>query len=227
MDDKNINIAIDGFSSCGKSTLAQGLAKELGFNYVDSGAMYRAVTLYALRSGLNDSNYAEIVNHLSDIHIECKWTATGNKIYLHDEDISASIRKPEVQNLVSQISTLSDVRRFLVKQQRKMANPGGVVMDGRDIGTKVLPDAELKIFMTASHEVRVQRRLKELIEKGIQISEAEISENLKMRDYIDSTRKDSPLTMALDAHILDNSYLNHDEQLAVAKTWALAKIKIR
>lgn len=221
---KQINIAIDGFSSCGKSTVAQALARDLKLSYVDSGAMYRAVTLYAIRLGLNEDNFEEIVDYLKEIDIKCKWTWQGNKIYLNNEDITDLIRSPEVQNLVSQISTLSAIRAFLVKEQKEMASEGGVVMDGRDIGTKVLPEAELKIFMTADIEIRAERRMLELRSKGIDISRQEVLENLKMRDHIDSTRSDSPLMKAPDAMVLDNTNLTLDQQLNIAKTWVMAKM---
>ncbi len=221
---KQINIAIDGFSSCGKSTVAQALARDLKLSYVDSGAMYRAVTLYAIKLGLNEDNFEEIVDYLKEIDIKCKWTWQGNKIYLNNEDITDHIRSPEVQNLVSQISTLSAIRAFLVKEQKEMASEGGVVMDGRDIGTKVLPEAELKIFMTADIEIRAERRMLELRSKGIDISRQEVLENLKMRDHIDSTRSDSPLMKAPDAMVLDNTNLTLDQQLNIAKTWVMAKM---
>lgn len=221
---KQINIAIDGFSSCGKSTVAQALARDLKLSYVDSGAMYRAVTLYAIKLGLNEDNFEEIVDYLKEIDIKCKWTWQGNKIYLNNEDITDLIRSPEVQNLVSQISTLSAIRAFLVKEQKEMASEGGVVMDGRDIGTKVLPEAELKIFMTADIEIRAERRMLELRSKGIDISRQEVLENLKMRDHIDSTRSDSPLMKAPDAMVLDNTNLTLDQQLNIAKTWVMAKM---
>lgn len=221
---KQINIAIDGFSSCGKSTVAQALARDLKLSYVDSGAMYRAVTLFALKIGLNENTFRKIVDHLTEIDIKCKWTDQGNKIYLNNEDITNQIRTPDVQNLVSQISTISEVRSFLVKEQKEMAAEGGVVMDGRDIGTIVLPTAELKIFMTADPEIRAERRMMELKLKGIHISKEEVLGNLQMRDHIDSTRSDSPLMKADDAIVLDNSYLSMAQQLALVKTWAKEKM---
>jgi len=221
---KQINIAIDGYSSCGKSTVAQALARDLQLSYVDSGAMYRAVTLYAIKLGLNEINFGEIINHLTEIDIKCKWTWQGNKILLNNEDITDLIRTPEVQNLVSQISTLSEVRSYLVKEQKEMAIEGGVVMDGRDIGTKVLPEAELKIFMTADPEIRAERRMNELRANGIKITKEEVLANLQMRDYIDSTRSDSPLKKASDAKVLDNSYLTMDQQLILVKVWAKEKM---
>lgn len=221
---KQINIAIDGFSSCGKSTVAQALARDLKLSYVDSGAMYRAVTLYAIHIGLNEINFGDIVDHLNEIDIKCKWTPQGNKIYLNNIDITDQIRTPAVQNLVSQISTLSAVRAFLVKEQKEMAIEGGVIMDGRDIGTKVLPEAELKIFMTADPEIRAERRMNELRANGIQITKEEVLANLQMRDHIDSTRSDSPLKKAEDARVLDNSHLTMDQQLIIVKAWAKEKM---
>lgn len=217
---KKINIAIDGYSSCGKSTLAKALAGELQMSYIDSGAMYRAVTLYALRKNLNESNYNEIIHDLPNIDLRCEWSLHGNKIKLNGEDVTEAIRTPAVQNLVSQISTISEVRKFLVKEQKELAAEGGIVMDGRDIGTVVLPNAELKIFMTASIPVRVKRRYDELSSKGIHITLAEVEQNLRMRDHIDSTRDDSPLSKAADALILDNSDLSPSEQLILAVNWA-------
>lgn len=221
---KQINIAIDGFSSCGKSTVAQALARDLKLSYVDSGAMYRAVTQYAIHIGLNEINFGDIVDHLNEIDIKCKWTPQGNKIYLNNIDITDQIRTPAVQNLVSQISTLSAVRAFLVKEQKEMAIEGGVIMDGRDIGTKVLPEAELKIFMTADPEIRAERRMNELRANGIQITKEEVLANLQMRDHIDSTRSDSPLKKAEDARVLDNSHLTMDQQLIIVKAWAKEKM---
>lgn len=221
---KQINIAIDGFSSCGKSTVAQALARDLQLSYVDSGAMYRAVTLYAIHIGLNEINFGDIVDHLNEIDIKCKWTPQGNKIYLNNIDITDQIRTPAVQNLVSQISTLSAVRTFLVKEQKEMSIEGGVIMDGRDIGTKVLPEAELKIFMTADPEIRAERRMNELRANGIQITKEEVLANLQMRDHIDSTRSDSPLKKAEDARVLDNSHLTMDQQLNLVKAWAKEKM---
>lgn len=221
---KQINIAIDGFSSCGKSTVAQALARDLQLSYVDSGAMYRAVTLYAIHIGLNEINFGDIVDHLKEIDIKCKWTPQGNKIYLNNIDITDQIRTPAVQNLVSQVSTLSAVRTFLVKEQKEMAIEGGVIMDGRDIGTKVLPEAELKIFMTADPEIRAERRMNELRANGIQITKEEVLANLQMRDHIDSTRSDSPLKKAEDARVLDNSHLTMDQQLNLVKAWAKEKM---
>ncbi|MEO5583133.1 MAG: (d)CMP kinase [Saprospiraceae bacterium] len=216
---KKINIAIDGFSACGKSTLAQALARILQYNYIDSGAMYRAVTLYGIRHGINDSILSLLTSMLNDIKIECVWTDLGNKTILNAEDVTELIRSSGVQNLVSQVSAIPEIRRFLVAQQKEMSKQRGVVMDGRDIGTKVMPDAELKIFMQADLEIRVDRRMKELMVKGLTADRSEILQNLTFRDYIDSTRIDSPLSKAEDANILDNSNLTQDEQLKIVFVW--------
>lgn len=216
---QKINIALDGYSACGKSTLAQALARVLHYDYIDSGAMYRAVTLYALRNDINENNLSQLVPLLPNIKIECIWSEQGNMILLNGEDVSQQIRSQHVQNLVSQVSTLSEVRQFLVTQQKEMAKRGGVVMDGRDIGSKVLPNAELKIFMTADLQIRVERRLKELLGKGIDMNEEEIRHNLKFRDHTDSTRKDSPLLQTPDARVLDNTDLTPEDQLKVVLKW--------
>jgi cytidylate kinase len=214
-----INIALDGYSACGKSTLAQALARVLQYDYIDSGAMYRAVTLYAIRNGINETNLVHLLPLLPDIKIECIWSTQGNMILLNGEDVTQQIRSQGVQNLVSQVSTLPEVRQFLVSQQKEMAKKGGVVMDGRDIGSKVLPGAQLKIFMTADPEVRVARRLHELLVKGIDTNEEEIRHNLKFRDHTDSTRLDSPLLQTPDAKVLDNTDLTPDDQLKVVLKW--------
>ena len=216
---QKINIALDGYSACGKSTLAQALARVLHYDYIDSGAMYRAVTLYALRNDINENNLSQLAPLLPNIKIECIWSEQGNMILLNSEDVSLLIRSQLVQNLVSQVSTLSEVRQFLVTQQKEMAKRGGVVMDGRDIGSKVLPNAELKIFMTADLQTRVERRLKELLGKGIDMNEEEIRHNLKFRDHTDSTRQDSPLLQTPDARVLDNTDLTPEDQLKVVLKW--------
>lgn len=216
---RKINIALDGYSACGKSTLAQALAKTLHYDYVDSGAMYRAMTLYALRNNFNEQNLHLLKSQLAHIKIECEYSEHGNITLLNDENVTDLIRTPAIQNLVSQVSTIPEVRRFLVLQQQSMALNGGVVMDGRDIGSKVLPKAELKIFMTADIEVRVERRLKELVDKGIIIDREEIKQNLSFRDHIDSTREDSPLLQTADAKVLDNSTMTPEAQLKVVLNW--------
>lgn len=219
-----INIAIDGFSSCGKSTLAKNLAKHVGYLYLDTGAMYRAVTLYAMNNsyivnGVLDAE--KLVANLSQVDISFKVVKEGESAhaFLNGKDVEASIRTMEVAANVSEVSTVKEVRVFLVDQQQKIARDKGVVMDGRDIGTVVLPNAELKIFMTASNEVRAQRRFLELQEKGDKVSLDDVLENLKKRDHIDSTRKESPLKQASDAILLDNSLLSKSEQFDLVMSW--------
>ena len=226
MSGKKIIIAIDGHSSCGKSTIAKSLARLLGYIYIDSGAMYRAVTLYALRKGLINNGIPDIpkvIAELKNIKITFKWDEVNerNTTYLNGENIEEEIRQLEVSQNVSPISTIAEVRHELVKQQRENSKNKGIVMDGRDIGTVVFPEAELKIFMTASPEIRAQRRLLELKEKGQNVDFNEILQNVLSRDNIDSTREVSPLKKADDALVLDNSHLSRDEQLK----WALDKVK--
>ena len=225
MTKKKIVIAIDGHSSCGKSTLAKSMARELGYIYIDSGAMYRAVTLFALRNGLIANrkilNKAELIERLKEIKITFDWDTKTEKntTFLNEENIEDEIRQIEVSNNVSPVSTIPEVRREMVKQQRENGKDKGIVMDGRDIGTVVFPDAELKIFMTASPEIRAKRRFVELKEKGVEVDFDEILANVEERDNIDSTRKASPLKKAGDALVLDNSNLTREEQLQ----WALQK----
>jgi len=202
-------IAIDGHSSCGKSTLAKALAEHLGITYIDSGAMYRAVALYLIRNGTDIANGDDIHNALDAITIHF----TDGKTFLNNENVSQAIRKPEVSDIVSEVSTISAIRRKLVELQRLLSDSTSVVMDGRDIGTVVFPDAELKLFVTASEEVRTERRYQELIAGGDHITRDDVRENLRKRDRIDSSRADSPLKQAEDAVLLDNSHMNRDEQL--------------
>ncbi|MBR6828337.1 MAG: (d)CMP kinase [Prevotella sp.] len=215
---KKITIAIDGHSSCGKSTMAKDLARRVGYIYVDTGAMYRSVTLYALRNGLfaaDDSiKVDELERRLPDIHITFRLNAeTGRPdTYLNGECVEQEIRSLEVSNHVSPIAALGFVREAMVAQQQLMGQGGGVVMDGRDIGTVVFPNAELKVFVTASAEVRAQRRFKELQEKGMPADYADILKNVIERDYIDSHREVSPLRQADDALLLDNSNMTIAEQ---------------
>ncbi len=209
----NFIIAIDGFSSCGKSTLAKALAKELNFVFVDSGAMYRAVTLYFLRNSIDISNRDAVNKALKEIKIDLIPLSNSIQIMLNSEDVSAEIRQMEVSSQVSEVSTIKEVRTAMVAQQKELGERRDIVMDGRDIGTTVFPDADLKIFMTASPEVRAQRRLEELLAKGEQVVLDEIKENLAHRDHIDSTREESPLRQAEDAIVLDNSNLTPEEQL--------------
>lgn len=214
---KKINIAVDGFSSCGKSTLAKGLAKSLGYTYIDSGAMYRAAALYAMRRGwMNDGGMDEeaIRNAMEQIRITFRTNATGNQeTLLNGENVEREIRTLEVSNSASRISTLGFVRRALVRQQQEMGREKGMVMDGRDIGTVVFPDAELKIFLTASPEVRARRRYDEMKAKGVSPRFEEVLANVKERDLRDTTRAESPLRKADDALELDNSHIGIKEQL--------------
>jgi cytidylate kinase len=218
---KNIKIAIDGHSSCGKSTLAKDLAKYFGYVYIDTGAMYRAVTLYAMKNGfIVDSlpNLDALRNHIHEITVDFRKSDDGTRhTTLNGEDVEKEIRRLEVSKNVSLIAAIGFVRSEMVTLQRKMAQNASVVMDGRDIGTVVFPDAELKLFVTAHDEVRAQRRFDELRAKGDNVSYDEILENLRKRDLIDSTRAESPLRKADDAIVLDNSELSLVEQFEVAK----------
>ena len=217
MHTNKINIAIDGFSSCGKSTIAKGLAQELGYIYIDSGAMYRAVGLHALRNEWiteQDIDEEVLQEHIENIKIEFKTNETGGQdTYLNGENVEGDIRSLEVANAASRVSTIGFVRRELVRQQQEMGVKKGVVMDGRDIGTVVFPDAELKIFVTASPEVRARRRFDELQAKNIAGDYEETLANVLERDHRDTTRAESPLRKADDAIELDNSEITIDEQL--------------
>ena len=210
---KRIIIAIDGYSSCGKSTLAKALAKSLHYAYVDTGAMYRAVTLYFLENDVDINNHAAIANALQHIEIHFERTKTGNHVFLNGKDVENEVRTMRISEMVSPVSTISEVRRFLVAQQQKMGIRKGVVMDGRDIGTVVFPNAELKIFLTADKDIRTKRRYDELMSKGQPTDFEAIKYNLLERDMIDSNRADSPLRQADDAILIDNSNLNPTEQL--------------
>lgn len=215
---KKITIAIDGWSSCGKSTLAKQLSKELGYIYIDSGAMYRAITLYFLRNHIDWTNEEEVVEALTNITIEFRSNnKTGDsEIYLNEENVEYVIRDLVVAEKVSEVAAIKAVRSFAVAQQQKMGAKKGIVMDGRDIGTTVFPNAELKIFMTADNAVRVERRFKELYEKNPNITIEEVKANLEMRDYIDSHREVSPLRKADDAVVIDNTNLTQTQQLQKA-----------
>lgn len=222
--EKKIVIAIDGHSSSGKSTMAKDLAKEIGYTYIDTGAMYRAVTLYALRHQLFEGDRideAALQSALPSLEIAFRMNAeTGRPdTYLNGENVEQEIRGMAVANHVSPVAALGFVRRALVAKQQEMGKAKGIVMDGRDIGTVVFPDAELKLFVTASPEVRAQRRVDELKAKGMPASYAEVLANVKQRDYIDSTRAESPLRQAPDALVLDNSHMSLAEQ----KQWILAQ----
>jgi cytidylate kinase len=224
-----ITIAIDGFSSTGKSTVAKQLAKALGYVYIDSGAMYRAVTLFAMKNDCISFSYFDskkLISYLPKIKLKFIFNdALGfAEVYLNDENVENEIRTLKVSQFVSQIATISEVRRKLVEQQQVMGVDKGIVMDGRDIGTVVFPDAELKLFMTASAETRAKRRYIELIERGDSIEYDAVLENVKSRDHIDSTRKDSPLVKANDAIEIDNSNLSLEAQFE--KLYQLAKAKI-
>ena len=213
MSRSNFIIAIDGFSSCGKSTVAKALAKQLNFVFVDSGAMYRAVTLYFLRNNIGFDDKEAILHALDNIHIDFIPNTEKTKILLNNEDISDEIRQMEVSAKVSEVSAIKEVRQAMVAQQQALGSRRNIVMDGRDIGTTVFPDADLKLFMTASPSVRAERRFAELSAKGENVTMEEIQENLSHRDHIDSTREESPLRQADDAIVLDNSELTQDEQL--------------
>lgn len=214
----NTIIAIDGFSSCGKSTIAKDLAKKLNFTYIDSGAMYRAVTLLALRKDLIDGvniSLHNLLQELDQIRLEFRFNSEKDRqeIYLNGENVEDEIRDIEVSDAVSIISKQKDVRKVMVDLQRKMHISSGIVMDGRDIGTVVFPNADLKIYMTASEEIRAQRRYLELKDKNIDVSYEEIRKNIAYRDFIDQNRDESPLRKAEDAYELDNTHLTRQEQL--------------
>ena len=212
----NIVIAIDGYSSCGKSTLARALAKKLHFIYIDSGAMYRAVTLYFLRNKIDVTNKAAVEQALTDIHLNFHSRDYHTHITLNGEEVSEEIRQMPVSENVSEISAIKAIRSEMVKQQQRMGASKSIVMDGRDIGTTVFPQAEVKIFMTADSKVRAERRFKELKNKGENVTLEAIFENIAHRDFKDTTRKESPLVRAKDAIILDNTMLNQKEQLEFA-----------
>jgi cytidylate kinase len=217
----NMVIAIDGYSSCGKSTLAKALAQKLHFIYVDSGAMYRAVTLYFLRHHINLHDHEQIKEALNDIHLNFHSRDYQTHITLNDEEVSDEIRQMPVSDNVSAVAALREVRHEMVKQQQRMGRSKNIVMDGRDIGTTVFPDAQLKIFMTADPKVRAERRYKELYANNPDITLEEVFENLAHRDYLDTTREESPLIRAADAIVLDNTNMTPEEQLQ----FALDKIK--
>jgi CMP/dCMP kinase len=219
-----ITIAIDGHSSTGKSTLAKQLAKTLGYAYVDTGAMYRAVTLYAKRKGWVSEEILDVSNlveGLKEIILTFKFNEKlgFGEMFLNGENVEQEIRQLEVSKLVSKVAEISEVRTKLVEQQQLMGKHKGVVMDGRDIGTVVFPDAEMKLFMTASAQTRARRRYDELLKKGQWVTFDEVLKNVEERDYIDSNRADSPLVQAKDAIILDNSGMTKEEQYQVVLKW--------
>ncbi len=214
---KKINIAIDGYSSCGKSTIAKSIARELNYIYIDTGAMYRAIALYALQNAYVKNDLFDVhglVSNLDNIYITFKYNVDLqiSETFLNTKNVEKEIRSMDVAAYVSKVSNIKEVRAKLVRLQQRMAKNGGVVMDGRDIGTVVLPDAALKFFMTADPEVRAQRRYQELLNHGVEVSFEEVSENVKSRDYLDSHRDADPLRQAKDAIILDNTNLSIDEQ---------------
>lgn len=218
---KKINIAIDGYSSCGKSTLAKALASDLNYLYIDTGAMYRAVTLYALQRGYIKNEVFKVnslVQSLENIYITFKYNIDSqtSETYLNGVNVEKEIRSMQVSNNVSKVADVKEVRAKLVRLQKRMAESRGVVMDGRDIGTVVIPDAELKLFMTASPEVRAKRRYDELKSNGVQVGYEEVYENINMRDHIDSHRSADPLRRAEDAIVIDNSELTMEEQFLFA-----------
>jgi len=219
LKNRKIIVALDGNSSCGKSTYAKRIARELGYSYIDTGAMYRAVTLAAMEAGLFDETDApapgQVERLLEDIELDLKFSSSRQRteIYLNGRMVEDMIRGMELSDHVSYIAAISAVRKRMVEYQRKLGKERGIVMDGRDIGTVVFPDAELKIFLTASPEVRAERRFKELIEKGLAAELQEVRKNLEKRDHIDSNREDSPLKQAEDAIVLDNSNMTVEEQM--------------
>lgn len=224
-ENKKINIAIDGHSSCGKSTLAKDLAKELNYVYVDSGAMYRAVALFAIQEKIEKEEIIRVAEKLHEIKIELKTEDGRFDIFLNGHHITERIKHPDVSAIVSEVAAIPAVRVKLVEIQQALGMDKGVVMDGRDIGTVVFPEAELKLFVTADINTRAQRRFDELQEKGLTIEIDQVKKNLAHRDHIDSTREDSPLIRAADAILIDNSALNRIEQLQLALKLANAKIK--
>lgn len=216
-------IAIDGYSSCGKSTLARAVACELGYTYIDSGAMYRAVAFYFLQKNIDLQDSKAISKALDEIKIELETSREGVRVSLNGRDISEAIRQMPVSNLVSRVSALPEVRHKLVKLQREMGRTGNIVMDGRDIGTVVFPHASLKVFMTADPRVRARRRYDELQARGLGVSMEEVYRNLLHRDREDTSRSESPLVKAADALVLDNSYMTRREQL----DWIMEKVKAK
>jgi CMP/dCMP kinase len=216
-----IIIAIDGYSSCGKSTLARQLAAQIGYRYIDSGAMYRAITLYFIREAVKLDNEEEVEEALKNIHLSFELNEhTGeSEIHLNEENVSHVIREMLVAEKVSEVAAIKSVRHAAVAQQKKMGKGKGIVMDGRDIGTVVFPEAELKIFMTADPAIRVKRRFEELYEHNPSITIDEVKTNLELRDYIDTNREESPLRKAEDAILLDNTGLSREEQLEKVVAW--------
>ena len=216
-----IIIAIDGYSSCGKSSTAKRVAENLGYHYIDTGAMYRAVTLYFLQNHISLNNPREVADALEKINIEFRSNREGKSdTYLNGLNVEEEIRKLYVANHVSEVAALAEVRKAMVAQQQRMGRKKGFVLDGRDIGTVVFPDAELKVFMNADPLVRAQRRQQELMEKGELTDLEDILENIRKRDVIDTTREESPLRQAPDAYELDTTYMTLDEQVERVELWA-------
>jgi cytidylate kinase len=227
MEEKPIIITIDGWSSCGKSTLAKQLAKSLNYVYIDSGAMYRAITLYFLRNHIDWTKKKAVEEALHNINLDFSYNPKSeqSEIHLNDENVEYVIRDLVVAEKVSEVAAIREVRTFAVAQQKKMGEKKGIIMDGRDIGTVVFPHAELKIFMTADIAVRIERRFNELYEKNPNITIDEVKANIEMRDYIDSNREVSPLRKAADAVELDNSNLTMKQQFDTVLKWAREKLK--
>ena len=227
MLNKKIIIAVDGYASCGKSTLAKDLAKKLNYLYIDSGAMYRAVTLYLLQNEIALENHAAVIAALPSIHIEFKREEEEGKVFtlLNGKNVEDLIRSPYVSQSVSEVSTIKEVRDFLVEQQQRLGKNRGIIMDGRDIGTVVFKDAEFKIFVTSDLEIRIQRRYDEMIRKGISITREEVKSNLEHRDFIDTHREESPLYKADDAILFDNSILTREDQVRLNLNMALKIIE--
>lgn len=225
---KKIIITIDGWSSCGKSTLARQLAKKLGYVYIDSGAMYRAITLYFLRNHVDWTDQRQVEDALKEIYLDFHFNAKTetSEMYLNEENVEYVIRDLVIAEKVSEVAAIREVRATAVAQQQKLGKKKGIVMDGRDIGTVVFPHAELKIFMTADNAIRVERRFKELYEKNPNVTIEEVKNNLEMRDYIDSNREVSPLRKADDAIELDNTNLTPEEQLHIALSWAKERMAV-
>lgn len=225
--EKKIIIAIDGFSSCGKSTLAKAMAKALEYVFVDTGAMYRAIALYFLRNDIAFNDNIAIQNALENIELRFKFNALSQKsdMYLNGENVEQEIREMRVSQKVSEVASIPAVRDFAVAQQQAMGVDKGIVMDGRDIGTVVFPNAELKLFVTADPAIRLERRYQELLQTNPAISKDEVSANLQQRDLMDSTRVHSPLRQAEDALVLDNTTLDREQQFELAMQWAKERMK--
>lgn len=232
MGKRKITIAVDGYSSCGKSTIAKALAARLSYNYVDTGAMYRSVTLYALKNGLINGRELDVeglIDQLDEIYIAFHFNPErgASEVMLNGENVEGEIRQMDVNDWVSQVSKVAAVRRKMVKMQQEMGKGKAIAMDGRDIGTTVFPDAELKIFMTADPDIRALRRLAELEAKQISATFEQVKENLLQRDYEDMNREESPLRKAQDAIVLDNSHLDREQQLAIVEQLATELIEGR